>query len=58
MYGLKLISCYPLPWPGELVAVCLAYLVLADLPGLLAILAVVLLQDEGLGELSRVIYIL
>ena len=58
MYGLKLISCYPLSWPGELVAVCLVYLVLADLSGLLAVLAVLLLQDEGLGELSRVVFIL
>ena len=55
MYGPRLISCYLLPCHGELVAACLVHLVLADLPGLQALLAVFLLQDEGLGELSRVI---
>ena len=40
---LKLISCFLLPWPGVLVAACLVCLVLVDLPGLRAILAVFLL---------------
>ena len=40
---LKLISFFLLPWPGVLVAASLVCLVLADLPGLRAILAVFLL---------------
>ena len=44
---LKLISFFLLPWPGVLVAACLVCLVLADLPGLRAILAVFLLVMEA-----------
>ena len=36
-------SCFLLPWPGVLVAACVVYPVLADLPGLQAILTVFLL---------------
>ena len=44
---LTLFSCFVLPWPNVLVAACLVCLVLADLPGLRAILAVFLLVMEA-----------